>query len=83
MIRTSGSTTVRTSGGQTLDFKGLEKEYAPGYIPIALGDRVREKAAKERRTLSEVTSELLCRGLGINPREFGIEPAARKTAASA
>jgi hypothetical protein len=54
-------------------FRSLPKEFVPGEIPVPIADIIRIKAAKERRSHASVTTEILCKGLGLDPSKFGIE----------
>jgi hypothetical protein len=45
-------------------------------VPEDIEDAIRERS--KRRSLSEIASELLCRGLNIDPRTYGIEPPTEK-----
>jgi hypothetical protein len=50
------------------------KETIPGQVPVPLADAIRERAFRERRSLSEVTTEIVCIGMSRDPKTFGIEP---------
>ena len=55
-------------------FREIEKESLEIRVPIAFATWLRTTAAAERRSISEVGSEVLARGLEIDPRTIGIEP---------
>ena len=57
-----------------LEFREIEKDYVPGSIPVDLCQLIREKAAKERKSHSALTTELLCSALKIDPARFGLSP---------
>ena len=54
-------------------FRRITKEGLEIRAPVRLVDQIREKAARERRSLSSVGTELLARGLDLDPAAFGIE----------
>ncbi len=51
-------------------------------IPPELSEIIRVRAAKERRSVSLVAAEILARGLGLDPAEFGVEPTPVESAPS-
>lgn len=55
-------------------FRGAEKERIPIRAPVKLADLIRQKAARDRRSISSVGTELLAIGLKLDPSSFGIEP---------
>ncbi len=55
------------------DFREHRKEPFQIMVPIELVTKVRERAGRERASLSRFGSEALARHLGIDPAEFGIE----------
>jgi hypothetical protein len=55
-------------------FREIPKENMELRVPIKIADRIRSAAAEQRRSLSEVSSEILARGLDIDPAECGIRP---------
>jgi hypothetical protein len=66
-----------------LKFRELEKEHLQVLAPIEIVGLVREKAARERTSISAATTELLCVALSRDPGAFGIvsrEPAAAASA---
>lgn len=62
---------------KTKTFRAADKEYLPIRAPVKIADKVREKAARERRSISSVGTELLALGLQLDPASFGIEPASK------
>lgn len=61
-----------------MDFRSLNKEQLSGQVPCDLATAFREKAGRERKTISELMSELLCAGLELDPAEFGLETVRRR-----
>jgi hypothetical protein len=59
-----------------VSFREIKKESLQVQAPIEIAGLVREKAAQERKSISAMTTELLCMSLGRDPRSFGIEPTA-------
>lgn len=59
---------------KTKAFRKVGKESLDIRAPVRLADKIREKAARERRSISSVGTELLAIGLGIDPGVYGIEP---------
>ncbi len=57
-----------------MDFRDLKKEALQIQAPPEIATVVREKAARERKSISATATELICLGLGIDPTDFGIEP---------
>lgn len=55
-------------------FRQVAKEPLGAQVPGPVADAVRERASRERRSLSSVTTELLCQSLGMDPARFGLEP---------
>ncbi len=53
-------------------FRKLEKENPGGQIPVALSRKLRRLAAEHRRSLSSVLTEAVAKGMGEDPREFGL-----------
>jgi hypothetical protein len=51
--------------------EGIEIRFPPD-----VAYRLREKALRERRSIAEVGSELIIRGLGRDPADYGIRPTA-------
>jgi len=60
-----------------LDFRRLEKDRLQALIPGELMDEVRMRASKERKSVSEMITQILCEGLKIDSRTYGIEPGRR------
>lgn len=56
-------------------FREHPKEDLEIRVPIAIARHIRVKAAEQRRSLSEVGSEILALGLGTDPAVYGIRPA--------
>lgn len=54
-------------------FRSLEKEALTIQVPPEIADMVRSRT-RGRRSLSSVGTEILARGLEIDPRKYGIEP---------
>lgn len=46
-------------------------------VPVDIEDVIRDMS--KNRSLSEVTTELLCLGLSRNPGDYGIKPKPRRT----
>jgi hypothetical protein len=61
-----------------LSFRSIVKEPIPGQAPPEICDAIRIRAASERRSHSEVATEILSIGLGIDPLQFGIRPDAHR-----
>lgn len=57
-----------------MNFRSLAKEHIPGQAPIRVVSLIRERAARERRSASSVVTELICIGLGEDPKKYGIKP---------
>lgn len=56
-----------------IPFRHLGKEDLGIRIPPLIAQQIRLRAANERRSISEVGSEILAKGLGMDPAQFGIE----------
>lgn len=56
----------------TTTFRQIEKENPGGQIPIPLSRKLRRLAGEHRRSLSSVLTEAVARGLGEDPRDFGL-----------
>lgn len=54
-------------------FRNRKKEGIEFQIPPELAELLRVRAARERRSISEVGTEILLTGLGLNHAEFGID----------
>ncbi len=66
----------------TLQFRKLKnKEPLQVMVPKVVGSIVREKATRDRRSISATTTELLCVALGISSAEFLTEPEAEPVSA--
>ena len=63
---------------KVVKFRHLKKERIPGEAPVEVIDRLRLRAASERRSLSWVMTEVVCRGLGLDPSKYGIDAPAAK-----
>ena len=63
---------------KVVKFRELQKERIPGEAPVEVIDRLRLRAASERRSLSWVMTEVVCRGLGLDPSKYGIDATAAK-----
>ncbi len=61
-----------------MSFRNIPKEMLQVKVPNDLATQIRETAGRQRRTLSSLATELLCLGLKIDPREFGLEPVSRR-----
>jgi hypothetical protein len=57
-------------------FREIKKESLQVQAPIEIATIVREKAARERKSISETATELMCIAMSRDPRAFGIEPSA-------
>jgi hypothetical protein len=55
------------------DFREIEKEHLQIMVPIDLATKVRERAGRERASLSKFGTEALSRHMGIDPATYGIE----------
>ncbi len=55
-------------------FRDRKKEGFEIQIPPELAEMIRVRAARERRSISEVGAEILLTGLGLDHAEFGITP---------
>jgi hypothetical protein len=53
-------------------FRSIRKEGIEFQVPHRLADLIREQT-RGRRSLSVVGTEILARGLGLDPAEFGID----------
>jgi hypothetical protein len=62
-------------------FRQQPKRHLMVLVPEAIDEAIRERAM--RRSISEVATEIMCRGLDIDPSTFGIEPTKRHEPASA
>jgi len=60
--------------GVRLTYREVEKEPLQVMVPPIVALRVRELAARHRKSLAAITTELLCVALGLNARKFGLEP---------
>ncbi len=60
---------------KAIKFRDIPKQQVRGRLPDDLEEIIRDRAHKERRSISSVLTELVCGGLSRDPREFGIEPA--------
>jgi hypothetical protein len=60
-----------------VSFRKQSKRMVRVLVPDAIEDEIRERS--KRRSLSEVATELMCLGLKIDPRSYGIEPTEPKT----
>lgn len=59
---------------KVLPFRKREKEGIDLQVPPEIGRMVRRIAADQRRSVSEVGTEALAKGLGLDPAQFGIVP---------
>jgi hypothetical protein len=58
-----------------VEFRKQPKRRLEAMVPEDIERIIRENSGGiGRRSLAEVTSEILCLGLDIDPRRFGIEP---------
>lgn len=58
---------------KAVKFRSLKKERIPGEAPVDVIDRLRLRAASERRSLSWIMTDVVCRGLGLDPAKYGID----------
>ena len=58
---------------KVVKFRELQKERIPGEAPVEVIDRLRLRAASERRSLSWIMTDVVCRGLGLDPAKYGID----------
>jgi hypothetical protein len=54
-------------------FRDLSKQQVRGRLPDDLEELIRERAYRERRSISSVLTELVATGAGLDPRIYGIE----------
>lgn len=54
-------------------FRHMKKEGLEFQVPPKLADHVRSLTRHGRRSLSSVGTEILAKGLGLDPAEFGVE----------
>lgn len=54
-------------------FRDLPKEDIEFRLPVELAGQIRERAVRQRRSISEVGVELMAIGLRIDPSRFGID----------
>ncbi len=54
-------------------FREQPKECIELRVPIPVATAIREQAVRERRSLSEVGTEILARGLRLDPARYGID----------
>ncbi len=75
-----------------MSFREIEKTHLQVLVPPAIDDAIRDKSRADRKSLSEAATEILCRGLNVDPGDFDIEAkrntpvrgkGRRKTAATA
>jgi hypothetical protein len=62
-----------------LGFREMEKEHLQVLAPTEIVTLVREKAARERMSLSAATTELLCVALARDPGQFGLKHVGKRT----
>jgi hypothetical protein len=53
-------------------FREVQKSRLGIRVPVKIAEKVRMRAAKENRSESEVSSEILAREFGLDPASFGI-----------
>jgi len=58
-------------------FRSLEKEGIEFQLPVQLA-RLLRRRANGYRSISVVGTEVIARGLGLDPGDFGVEPAAAR-----
>jgi hypothetical protein len=58
-------------------FRKLPKVSLEARIPDRIVKELGRKAIDEGKIYNQVVSEVLCVGLGIDPKQFGIEPKAK------
>ncbi len=58
-----------------IKFREVSKQQVRGRLPDDLEEIIRERAHKQRRSISSVLTELVCVSLDRDPRDYGIEPA--------
>lgn len=56
-----------------MSFREIEKTHLQVLVPPAIDDAIRDKSRADRKSLSEAATEILCRGLNVDPSEFDIE----------
>ena len=57
----------------SVPFRDVPKDGIEIRLPRDFATVVRERAGRERRSVSEVSSELMLRGAGIDPADYGIK----------
>ncbi len=57
----------------SIKFRMRKKEGLEIQFPPEVAQHVRRRACDERRSISEVGTEIMLTGLGWNPAEFGID----------
>lgn len=55
-------------------FRKFPKVSLEARIPDRIAKELGQKALDEGKVYNQVVSEVLCVGLGIDPKQFGIEP---------
>lgn len=65
-----------------MSFRKLEKDTLQIEAPVEISELVREKAFRDRISISAAATALLCMGLKRDPKRYGIEPR-RKTPVTA
>ncbi len=63
-----------------IPFRNQSKTDLGALVPAALSDRIRERARSRKQSISLVTSEAICLGMGLDPAEFGIPSGAANQA---
>ena len=55
-------------------FRQQKKKPLQVLVPDHIWNTIRRRAFREQRSLSATVTEVLCEGLGIDPKRFGIDP---------
>ena len=55
-----------------MTFRSIDKVHLSGRVPPVIDSAIRERGYHQKRSVSEVMTELLATGLGFDPRDFGI-----------
>ncbi len=57
-----------------IKFREVPKQQVRGRLPDDLEEIIRDRAHKQRRSISSVLTELVCVSLDRDPRDYGIDP---------
>jgi len=62
------------------DFREFDKESLEIRVPIDLATKIRQRAVRERSSISRVGTEAFSRLVGDDPSKYGIEAEQKQTA---